>query len=422
MIMRKNDKLNIELQDGTISRKSMVGRRRVLKFASGLGTAGVSGFAGCTGITGSSRKDSDGAFTVGIMIPMTGNFSALGSLMRPGYKAWGKIINERGGINGHPIELRFEDNQSSETRTSKIASQFVSDGVSLMINAYATPLTRAAAPIAEQNKIPLIAGAANLEMISKFEYTFGMYPPYSQPGAAALLGKKTPLSKVATWAIDLAWAKIGMQMFHEKLAPKHDLNIVYSDVHSSNIKDFSSLVLKAKNSGAEALVTFNYGSYGIVQTQAVNTSSWEPKFVAQGTTSLDAYQALGQELIQAITAPVFWSRSLTFGMNKEFKQTFKQVAPKEVNADYHSAMAFAMLQEFGAAVETLGDDAADGAKLHDWIVHNTAETILGKSNFNDRGIQIGYEYKQIQWHSKETPFVYPPSMKQENFIHPKKWP
>lgn len=415
-----------EPQNGSSSRDSVVGRRQVLKIAGGIGTAGLTGLSGCTGITGNSDGGggNNDKLVVGIMIPMSGQFSSLGSLYRPAYEAWGKIINERGGINGHSIKLRFEDNQSSESRTSKIASQFASDGVAFMINAYSSPLTRAAAPVAEQNQIPLMStGSVNPKIHAGFNYVFEFEPPLDQKGAAAVLGKKTPLQKVATWAVDLGWAKIGMDIFNQEYASKYGFDVVYSATHPRDEKNFSSFVLKAKNSGAQALATFNYPPHVISQTRAINVSNWEPKFISEVTaTSMDIYKALGPKLTQGMGAPTVWNRSLPFEGNELFLKTFKKTAPEEISADYHSALGFGSLQVFGEAVKALNSDTANGPKLRDWFAKSKVQTILGTSKFDDRGVQVGISWKEIQWHDKNTPFIYPPELKVADLIYPKPWP
>jgi ABC-type branched-subunit amino acid transport system substrate-binding protein len=423
--MPYENKNDAEKPNDQLSRYPVIERRNVLKTAGSIIAAGTVGLAGCTGITDESSGDGNNEMmTIGIMIPMTGKYSSYGSLYRAGFKTWEKVVNEQGGSNGHKIKLRFEDNQSSETRTSKIASQFAADNVAFMIQSYSSPLTRAAAPIAEQNQIPLFStGSLNPKMYAKYNYVFEFEPPPIQEAAAAVLSKMTPIKKVAVWGSDQSFAKVAMSGFINKAAPKHNLNVVYSTFHSSNIQDFTPFILKAKNRGAQALVTFNYPRDVIGQTRAINTSSWNPKFISELTaTSPTIYDALGPKVTQGIAAPSLWSTRVSIEGNETFKQTFREVAPKTISLDYHCALAYASLQPFGAAVKALDDDAADGAKLRDWYANNAVQTILGTSKFDKRGVQVGFGWKEAQWHGNKTPFIYPPSVKAAELIYPKPWP
>jgi branched-chain amino acid transport system substrate-binding protein len=449
--------------------ESSLGRRRILKITGGVGAGGMLGLAGCTGIggdggdgggsgdgsSGSGSGDggsddgddsSDGgdsgdsddgddsddgettgtpgkeSFEVGVIVPMTGNFSSLGSLYRPAFEAWAQLINEQGGVDGHEVNVRFEDNESTEQRTSRIGTQFASDGVDFMINAYSSPLTRAAGNVAEQEQIPLFStGSVNYEIHAGFDYVFEFEPPFARRASGSLLDGN--VSKVACWAVDLGWAKLGQQAFIDDIAPQHDLEIVYEDTHARDQRDFSSFVLKALNNGAEAAVITNYPEHVVPQTRQISSSEWSPTYVSQTTASSgDIYDQLGAEVMEGLAVPVLWTKSMNrHEMTEPFIETYESLTDVS-DAEYHGALGFGALQVFGEAIRALGNDAKDTATLQQWFMDNTAPTVMGESKFDDRGVQVGFPWSEAQWHGQDTPLIWPDDVAEAEFIYPKQWP
>ncbi|MFQ5859854.1 MAG: ABC transporter substrate-binding protein, partial [Anaerolineae bacterium] len=42
---------------------------------------------------------------IGASLPLTGGFAIPGQLHKDGYEFWAKLVNERGGLLGRPVEL-----------------------------------------------------------------------------------------------------------------------------------------------------------------------------------------------------------------------------------------------------------------------------------------------------------------------------
>jgi branched-chain amino acid transport system substrate-binding protein len=415
------------------------------------GTSVALGLAGCTGINSGSDDDdggdgggggSDGGdggdgtdddgddtgteeepeeFKIGVSVPLSGRFSGAGSLFVPSCKAWEKKVNDAGGINGHTVEFQIEDNESDEARASRLASRFVSDEKDFIISAYSSPMMRAAAPAAEQAGIPIMnSSGVNFEMHGSFEYGFQFQPTLARNTTASLLNE-AGITDVATWGVDLDWTTQSKGNFVDEVAPEHDLNIVYNDTHSNDQQDFSSFVLKAEDRGADALVTFNYPNTVIAQMRAIDNSSWEPGLVSSVTAGVqDVQDALGQELLDGTCVPVVWNENVQLEGNDEFKRLYREQS--DLNLAEHAAMGWGTVQVFGEAIRDLGNDAKDGDTLREWFLDNEVDTILGTSDFDEDGIQQGYNWKETQWQGNEKPLVAPEDVKEADLQYPKTWP
>lgn len=421
--MIEDNKSNSRKQIDGLQQHDSTDRRRVLKTLGAGSTVALTGLAGCTSTDGGDGNDGgdNKKMKIGIIIPMSGDHSGQGTLYRPGFKAWENMVG--GEVNGTPVELRFEDNNSGEERTSRVTSQLVDWGADVLINAYSSPLTRAAGNVAESNQVPLLStGSSNYELHAGFDWVFEFEYPISQPGAGALL-EQTDISKIAVWSTDLSWATLSKKKFVEETAKKHGLDVVYNDTHPDNARDFSSYVLRAKENGAEALATVQYAKHAVPQIRNIANSDWNPKFISlvNGNSPLIQEQ-IPTEMRQGITGPVLWNQTVELGRSQEFIKAVNKITGGDPEPDYHTALAFGSLEVVEAAMKELGSDAHDSKKLQQFIFKQKVDTILGTSEFDKRGVQVGTPWLQVQWKKDDsTPFIWPDNVAEAEFEFPMKW-
>ncbi|MXY22373.1 MAG: ABC transporter substrate-binding protein [Dehalococcoidia bacterium] len=95
----------------------------------------------------------------------SGPANELGINMRLGIKAAFQEVNQRGGVNGRQLELKFMDDAYEPEAAITNTKQLIEDGVFALIGAVGTPTSRSATPVAAEEGIPYVApftGAAFL--------------------------------------------------------------------------------------------------------------------------------------------------------------------------------------------------------------------------------------------------------------------
>ncbi len=95
----------------------------------------------------------------------SGPANELGINMRLGIKAAFQEINQRGGVNGRQLELKFMDDAYEPEAAITNTKQLIEDRVFALIGAVGTPTSRSATPVAAEEGIPYVApftGAAFL--------------------------------------------------------------------------------------------------------------------------------------------------------------------------------------------------------------------------------------------------------------------
>lgn len=399
----------------------------------GSGSDGSSG-DGSSG-DGSSGDGSGGTtsggdaqtITIGVSLPRSGSFSTIGTLVESSYVGFADWVNnDLGGIESpdgtHDVDLDIRDDQSTESRAANLATRFSTSGEhGAFIQAYGSPLVRAAASVADQNQQVMMSSvSANDPLHREFDYLFQGSRTITRFGDAALL--EGEVEKVAVWGPDFSWVDLSLQTFVDA-APDHGLEVVVDERHPRDLSDFSPLILQAQENGAEALVQCGYTENTQLSIEGIASSEWRPKYAGlQGVTRQIA-EEVGSPTVHKLGSPSIWDSSLDHGTNPQFDEFYAANAPEGEDATYQSALAWATMEVFKAGIEALGNDFNDSDALREWYMDASVETVIGTEEWDDQGAQTGVEWNLAQWQNQDgelvRPYVYPEEFKQADFRFPK---
>lgn len=98
---------------------------------------------------------------IGATLPLTGTLAEYGDSWRKALELSAEEVNQDGGINGHLLKLRVEDDKCDPAIASSTVSKLMeADGVASVIGPACDDAVLAAAPLAEKNGVPIVAIAA----------------------------------------------------------------------------------------------------------------------------------------------------------------------------------------------------------------------------------------------------------------------
>jgi branched-chain amino acid transport system substrate-binding protein len=131
--------------------------------------------------------------TVGISLPLTGQFAADGLATRNGYELWASDVNTNGGLLHRPVKLVIRnDNSNEKTVTSDYNVLIHQDHVDLVLAPFSTLLTSdAQAPTAKAG-FALLAGSATGGLV--FQKTYPNFFSVSLP-------VKLEMASFAHWVV-----------------------------------------------------------------------------------------------------------------------------------------------------------------------------------------------------------------------------
>ena len=146
-------------------------RRRFVPLAAA--TAMTALVASACGTTSAATSASSTAqpITVGISLPLTGQFAADGLATLNGYKLWADDVNTNGGLLHRPVKLVIRnDNSNEKTVASDYNVLITKDHVNLTLAPFSTLLTSdAEAPTAKYG-YALLAGSATGGLVFQHVY------------------------------------------------------------------------------------------------------------------------------------------------------------------------------------------------------------------------------------------------------------
>ena len=231
-----------------------------------LGVLALASALTLTGCMSSGSSDEgeegDGPITIGISLPLTGDFSEPGKGVQRGYEAWADYVNENGGLLGRDVELTILDDQSNADRVASDYEKLINqDGVDLVFGPFSTRLVVPAAQVAKDYGFLFVepAGAAEEVFTQGFDNLFYAAPAvaddhynYLADAIEALPEAERP--KTAAYAaMDDPFA-MGTAYGLKTRLEEMGVETVVDEVYPPNTTDFGSIAAKIADSKADVVV------------------------------------------------------------------------------------------------------------------------------------------------------------------------
>jgi branched-chain amino acid transport system substrate-binding protein len=201
----------------------------------------------------------DKEITIGSFAALSGPISVIGIPFYHGFQAYINSINDQGGIYGRKINVLEADDQFNAAVTVPAVKKFVEeDHVYAVVAGLGTPGCVAVMDYLNDNGVPFVyqgSGVSKLAIPPK-KYVFAVQPNYINEGQI-----------LVKYAIDNNWknvaliysnddagneGKTGVETGIQKFGGK----IVYEAPFPATETDFTSYMLKTKDSGADVLIIY----------------------------------------------------------------------------------------------------------------------------------------------------------------------
>ncbi|SHJ18478.1 ABC transporter substrate-binding protein [Desulfofundulus thermosubterraneus] len=219
----------------------------------------------CGSGSGNGQSSAAKTIKIGFFAPETGPEAADGTSAYNAAKLAVEQINAGGGINGAKLELVNYDDQLDTKQAVSIAQKLTTkDGVVAVVSGSYSGPTRAAAPIFQQAKMPMISAYAVHPAIPRTgDYIFQLGLSGIVEGAAAAEVAKNELhaKNVAILAIDNDFGHTLVQGFTQR-AGQIGLKVQEPNWFHFGDTEFTPVLTKIKNSGADVLFMPAYAAEG----------------------------------------------------------------------------------------------------------------------------------------------------------------
>ena len=345
--------------------------------------------------TSFSKVEGD-TIILGAAVSLTGKYSTNGKHTQNGYNMAVERINSMGGVKvggkSYKFDIIYYDDESNSGRAAQLAERLIKqDGVHYMLGPYSSGLTKAMAPVTEENKIPMVeANGASRSLFTKgYKYLFAVLSPANQ---------------YLEVAIDLAVEKNGgkpvnIAMAFEQDAFSQDVRlgivdaakrtgskIIIDDKLPKELNDMAATLAKVKATKPDVLVVSGHSKGALTAIRQIAEMKVDVPMLAM--THCDASKLAkqhGKNSEYALCAAQ-WHKELSykddyFGNGLKFDKDFNALygyAPP-----YQAAESAAALLVYKDAFERA--NSTDKEKVRDALAKTDMQTFYGNVKFGAGG-------------------------------------
>ncbi|MDL2339296.1 MAG: ABC transporter substrate-binding protein [Pseudomonadota bacterium] len=231
---------------------------------------------------------------IGLSGPFTGGSSSMGVSMRDGVKLAVEEINTAGGVMGRKIELVERDDEAKNERGVQIAQELINkEKVVATVGFINTGVALAAQRFYQEAKIPVMNNVATGSLVTQQfkdqpeNYIFrnsandSIQAPMIVEEAVVRRGFK----KVAILADSTNYGQLGRADLEKALDLKGVKPVA---VEKFNVKDvdMTAQLLKAKEAGAEAILTYAIGPELAQIANGMTKLGWKVPMIGSWTLSM----------------------------------------------------------------------------------------------------------------------------------------
>ena len=233
---------------------------------------------------------------IGVSGPYTGGSSPMGVSMRDGVRLAAGEINAKGGVLGRKIELIERDDEAKNERGVQVSQELINkEKVVATVGYINTGVALASQRFYQEAKIPVINNVATGSLITKqflppeFPNNYVFRTSANDGIQSAMIVKEAvdnhKFTKIAILADSTNYGQLGREDLEKVLTAR---NMKPVAVEKFNIKDvdMTAQLLKAKEAGAEAILTYAIGPELAQIANGMEKLGWKVPMIGSWTLSM----------------------------------------------------------------------------------------------------------------------------------------
>jgi len=385
--------------------------------ASALALAAILALAACGSSSSSSSTAGSGTastgaskspITIGVSLSLSGDFASDGQAFERGYKLWAADQNAKGGLLGHPVQLKVLSDASSPAQVVTNYQKLIgSDKVALVFGPFSTLLTVPSARVASRYGYAFVEGAGGGPTVfgSGLKNVFDVSIPV-----------KDNLVTFAQWIASMpaserpktaAYATVNDPFTQPQIAPAQQIlqdagvKTLSSKVFPAEVADYTPIATQIATSKAQVAVL---GSVDVPTVSAfVHTfvqQHYNPKvFIATSGPDQGAafIKAVGKGNQNGIMVPNGWfagfQKADSQQMVKEYIAKYGGT-PSDINADVAEAYSVGQVVAQAVAANHSLDNQKIISYLHSGV---TLDSVQGPVKFDSLGENLAQKTLTFQW-------------------------
>ncbi len=328
-----------------------------------------------TAVTLASAASLTGAvepIKIGVTGPFTGGSSSMGVSMRDGVRLAAEEINKGGGVLGRPLLLIERDDEAKNERGVQIAQEMINkDRVAATVGFINTGVALASQRFYQDARIPVINNVATGSQIThQFDnqpqnYVFrnSAHDRIQAPMIVEEAVVARRFKKLAILADSTNYGQLGREDLEKALAA---MGLKAVAVEKFNIKDvdMTAQLLKAKEAGAEAILTYGIGPELAQIANGMTKLGWKVPMIGSWTLSMANYIDNAGPGGEGARMPQTFIQEPTTAKRRAFIDNYlRTFKPKNnrIDSPVSAAQGYDSIYLLAAAIRQAG--ATDGPKV-----------------------------------------------------------
>ncbi len=197
-----------------------------------------------------------GTLEIGASLPLSGPNAVYGKELYQAIELAREEINLKGGINGKKLLIIYEDDAANPAKGTEVMQKLATvNKVPVVLGSWASGVVLAEAPIAEENKVVVMASAISPKITEAGDYIFRMQPSaitYTKESAKSLA--RLGVDKVAIIYARTEFAESLKDSFKEEFKG----SIVAEESYDSSDKDVKTQLLRIRSKDPQLIFIAGY--------------------------------------------------------------------------------------------------------------------------------------------------------------------
>lgn len=219
-------------------------------------------------------------YRVGVLVGLTGAYSALGDPEAKAVELYFDQINEAGGIDGHPVELVVLDSASDEsTAVNQFRKLAVEENVHAVLGPSSSGESIALRTFSRDLMLPTIALASSssiVEPANESEYIFKQYT-----------GTRESLTAQLQFAEEQGWGKVGLIYVNngygqdpanniDEIAEGFDVTITGKEAFEAEATDVTAQLAKLNEGNPDVILVWATMPMNAIVAKSAESISFQP--------------------------------------------------------------------------------------------------------------------------------------------------
>ncbi len=311
---------------------------------------------------------------IGVSGPFTGGSSPMGLSMRDGVRLAAEEINQAGGVLGRPLLLVERDDEAKNERGVQIVQELINrEKVVADLGYINTGVALASQRFFQQAKIPVINNVATGSVITKQflppEHTDNyVFRTSASDNIQSVMivdeaVTKRHFTRLAILADSTNYGQLGREDLEKTLAARGMKPVA---VEKFNIKDtdMTAQLLKAKEAGAQAILTYGIGPELAQIANGMAKLGWKVPLIGSWTLSMANFIDNAGANSEGARMPQTFIQEPNTPKRKAFIESYLKAyhpANNRIPSPVSAAQGYDSLYLMAAAIKQAG--STDGARI-----------------------------------------------------------